>query len=57
MVAGSALVPLPVDEDAVLEPDDEHAANASVAVATPRTAMVLCLLVTVIKPYSFVGVR
>lgn len=73
MDAGSALVPPLVDEDGAEddvaeldgevdeeldeELDDEHAVNASGATATLRTAMVLSLLVTIMEPDSFVGVR
>jgi hypothetical protein len=60
---GSAPLAAAVDEDpvfepdAVLEPDDEHAATTSVAAAMPKTAVVLSLRVTIMEPYSFVGVR
>jgi hypothetical protein len=73
MDVGSALAAALVDEDGAgddaaeldeelgeeldVELDDEHAANASVATATLRTAVVLSLLVTIMEPDSFVGVR
>jgi hypothetical protein len=44
----------PVD---VVELDDEHAATARVVAATPKRAVVLSLRLTVMEPYSFVGVR